>query len=90
MKTAPNVDPEKVIALFNEMASEDHRTRKKPEPKTYFYGYDEEGNLSFALLYWTTFSDTLKTDSAIALKIFTKLKEEGIQAPAPVRRIVKE
>ncbi len=90
MKTAPNVDPEKVIALFNEMASEDHRTRKKPEPKTFFYGYDEEGNLSFALLYWTTFSDTLKTDSAIALKIFTKLKEEGIQAPAPVRRIVKD
>lgn len=90
MKTAPNANPEKVIALFNEMASEDHRTRKDPAPKTYFYGYDEEGNLSFALLYWTTFSDTLKTDSEIALKIFTKLKEEGIQAPAPVRRIVKE
>lgn len=90
MKTAPNANPEKVIALFSEMASEDHRTRKDPAPKTYFYGYDEEGNLSFALLYWTTFSDTLKTDSEIALKIFTKLKEEGIQAPAPVRRIVKE
>lgn len=90
MKTAPNADPEKVIALFNEMASEDPRTRKAPAPKTYFYGYDEDGNLSFALLYWTTFTDTLKTDSAIALKIFAKLKEEGIQAPAPVRRIISD
>ena len=90
MKTAPNADPEEVISLFNEVASEDSRTRKDPEPKTYFYGYDEDGNLSFALLYWTTFSDTLKTDSEIALKIFAKLKEKGIQSPVPVRRIVKE
>ena len=90
MKTAPNADPEKVIALLNEMASEDPRTRINPAPVTYFYGYDEEGNLSFTLFYWTTFSDTLKTDSAISLKIFAKLKEEGIQSPAPVRRIINE
>jgi small-conductance mechanosensitive channel len=88
MKTAPSADPEKVIELFNKMAASDPRTHKDPAPKTYFYGYDPEGNLSFALLYWTTFSDTLKTDSAIALKIFAALKEEGIQAPAPVRRII--
>jgi len=90
MKTAPNADPEKVMTLFDDAASGDPRTRKNPTPKTYFYGYDEEGNLSFALYYWTTFSDTLNTDNSISLKIFAKLKEEGIQAPAPVRRIVKE
>jgi small-conductance mechanosensitive channel len=90
MKTAPTADPEKVIALFNEVAAEHPNTHRDPEPKTYFYGYDVDGNLSFSLLYWTTFSDTLETDNAIALKIFTKLKEEGIQPPAPVRRIIKE
>jgi len=90
MKTAPSADPEKVIELFNKMAAEDPRTHKDPAPKTYFYGYDPEGSLSFALYYWTTFSDTLKTDSAIALKIFAALKEEGIQAPAPVRRIIDD
>jgi len=90
MKTAPTADPEKMIELFNEMAAAHPNTHKDPAPKTYFYGYDLDGNLSFALLYWTTFSDTLKTDSAIALKIFAKLKEEGIQPPAPVRRILKE
>lgn len=90
MKTAPDAEPEKVIDLLSEMAREHPATLDDPEPKTYFYGYDPDGNLSFTLLYWTTFSDTLKTDSEIALKIFAKLKEEGIQAPAPVRRILKE
>ncbi len=88
MKTAPNADPEKVIELFNRIASNHPNTYSDPAPITYFYGYDPDGNLSFALLYWLTFSDTLDTDSAIALDIFSALKKAGIQAPAPVRRIV--
>jgi len=88
MKTAANADPEKVIELFNNIALEHPKTTADPAPKTYFYGYEEDGNLKFALLYWTTFSDTLKTDSEIALSIFKRLKEENIQAPAPVRRII--
>lgn len=88
MKTAPNADPEQVIELFNSIAMDHPKISAEPAPKTYFYGYGPEGNLNFALLYWTTFSDTLKTNSEIALKIFKKLKEENIQAPAPVRRII--
>jgi potassium-dependent mechanosensitive channel len=88
MKTAPNADPEKVIELLNRIASDHPNTYSDPAPITYFYGYDPDGNLSFALLYWLTFSDTLETDSAIALDIFSALKKAGIQAPAPVRRIV--
>lgn len=89
MKTSPEADPEKVIELFNQIALDHPNTSAEPAPKTYFYGYCSDGNLNFALLYWTTFSDTLKTDSEIALRIFKKLKEEGIQAPAPVRRIIQ-
>lgn len=90
MKTSPDADPEKVINLFNKIALDHPNTSPEPPPKTYFYGYGPDGNLNFALLYWTTFSDTLKTDSAIALQIFKALKEEGIQAPAPVRRVIHE
>ncbi|MGI9531836.1 mechanosensitive ion channel family protein [Lutimonas sp.] len=90
MKTSPDADPEKVIELFNQIALEHPNTSPEPPPKTYFYGYGPDGNLNFALMYWTTFSDTLKTDSNIALAIFKKLKEEGIQAPAPVRRIIAQ
>ena len=90
MKTSPDADPERVIELFNKIALDHPNTSPVPPPKTYFYGYGPDGNLNFALLYWTTFSDTLKTDSAIALMIFKTLKEEGIQAPAPVRRIIHE
>ena len=88
MKTSANADPEKVIELFNTIAAENEKTYTDPAPKTYFYGYDLNGNLDFALMYWTTFSDTLKTDNTIALKIFKKLKEEGITAPIPARRII--
>ena len=90
MKTAPDADPEKVIELFNSIALEHPATRRNPAPKTYFYGYGPDGNLNFALMYWTTFSDTLRTDSEISLKIFKALKQENIQAPAPVRRIIRD
>lgn len=89
MKTAPSVEPEKIIELFNKIASSHPNIFEEPVPQTFFHGYDPEGYLSFTLIYWCTFSDTLKTDSAIALEIFTALKERGIQAPAPVRRIIK-
>ena len=90
MRTSPDADPERVIELFNKIALEHPNTSREPAPKTYFYGYGPDGNLNFALMYWTTFSDTLKTDSSIALAIFKALKEDGIQAPAPVRRIIQE
>lgn len=89
MKTSPNADPEKVIELFNTIAIENEKTFKDPAPKTYFYGYNVDGNLDFALMYWTTFSDTISVDHDIALKLFKKLKEEGIDAPIPTRRIIK-
>jgi len=89
MKTSGDADPEKVIELFNSIAAENEKTYAEPAPETYFYGYNEDGNLDFALMYWTTFSDTLNTDHTIALKLFKKLKEEGISAPIPTRRIIK-
>jgi small-conductance mechanosensitive channel len=90
MKTSPDADPEKVIELFNKIALEQPTTSSDPGPKTYFHGYGPDGNLNFSLMYWTTFSDTMTTDNNIALEIFKKLKAEGIQAPAPIRRIITE
>jgi len=90
MKTSASADPEKVIEMFNKIASEHPSVFKDPAPTTLFFGFNAEGNLDFALHYWTSFSDTLTTDSDIALKIFKKLKDKEIQAPLPVRRIVSE
>jgi potassium efflux system protein len=90
MKTSPDADPEKVIELFNKIAIEQSTTSADPAPQTFFHGYGPDGNLNFSLMYWTTFSDTITTDNNIALEIFKKLKDEGIQAPAPIRRIITE
>ena len=90
MKTTGSADPEMVIDLFNSIAASHPNTYSDPAPKTYFYGYGLDGNLDFTLLYWTTFSDTLKADHEIALEIFKTLKEKGLQAPLPARRIINE
>ncbi len=89
MRTSASANPDFVIELFNKVANDHASTFKDPAPKTYFYGYGEDGNLEFALLYWTTFSDTLRTNSEIALEVFNKLKEEGIDAPIPNQRNFK-
>ena len=88
MKTSANADPEKVVELFNSIAAEHPGVFKNPKPYTLFRGFNVEGNLDFELYYWTTFNQTLDIDHDIALSIFKKLKEEDIQAPIPVRKII--
>ncbi|NOR76825.1 MAG: mechanosensitive ion channel [Draconibacterium sp.] len=90
MKTSSTANPEKVIELFNQIATEDPKIFKNPAPTTHFYGFNLEGNLDFSLFYWTTFDDGWSTKAAIALKLYTALKNEGIRAPLPVRRIISE
>lgn len=90
LKTASNADPEKMISLFVEIVSKHPKTFDDPKPTVFFKGYEPDGNLLFQLWYWSTFSDTLVIDHEIALDIHKKLKELGLQAPAPVRRIVSE
>ncbi|MCF6357023.1 MAG: mechanosensitive ion channel, partial [Draconibacterium sp.] len=90
MKTAIIANPEEVIEMFNQIASEQPSVFHDPAPWTHFYGFNLEGNLDFALHYWTSFDDTLSTDNDIALKIYQKLKEKGIQAPIPTRRVISD
>ncbi len=90
MKTSGNADPEKVIKLFNRIATEDPRIFKKSAPTTHFYGFNIEGNLDFGLYYWTTFNDAWSSKADISLRLYTELKKEGIQAALPVRRIISE
>ncbi len=89
LKTSPNADPQTAIDLFNKIASEHPNTFDDPAPKTFFKGYQEDGNLLFQLWYWTTFSETLDVNHDIAMRIHTELKEAGIDAPVAIRRIIK-
>ena len=90
IRTSAKADPEKVIEIFNNIASEHPNTFTDPAPLTYFRGFSEDGNLKYELLYWTTFSDKLTTNHDIAMKIYSELKENGLRAPAPVRRIIND
>ena len=90
IRTLAGVDPLEIIDILNTIADKHEKTYNDPKPKTYFKGYQDDGNLLFQLLYWSTFSDTLKIDHDINLEIFKKLRESGLEAPAPVRRIIKD
>lgn len=89
-RTASNVDPKEILELSNTIGINNDSVFKDPKPFTYFKGFDENGNLKFELWYWTTFSEALSSKHIISLAIFDKLKEEGVEIPTPVRRIVKE
>ncbi|MDC9723994.1 MAG: mechanosensitive ion channel [Urechidicola sp.] len=89
-RTASNVDPKEILELSNTIGLNNDSVFKDPKPFTYFKGFDENGNLKFELWYWTTFSEALSSKHIISLAIFDKLKEEGVVAPTPVRRIVKD
>jgi small-conductance mechanosensitive channel len=82
VRTSVYADPNEVIELLTEAATNDERTLKDPIPKTYFKGYGDS-SLDFHLLYWTYFEDTFEADSAIAINIYNLLKVKGIHLPIP-------
>ena len=89
-RTASNVNPEEILELSNTIGIKHKASFEDPKPFTYFKGFDENGNLKFELWYWTTFSDAVSSKHDISLEIFAKLKEVGVVAPTPVRRIIKD
>ncbi|MCK5816140.1 MAG: mechanosensitive ion channel [Flavobacteriaceae bacterium] len=90
IKTSANVNPEEMIEMLTEIITKHPKTYKDPLPRVFFKGYEEDGNLMFEVWYWSTFSETITIDHEIALEIFSKLKEAGIQAPVPIRKILKD
>ncbi len=88
IRTMPGVHPEKIVEVLNSIANDHENTYEFPRPKTYFKGFKEDGTLLFQLWYWSDFSDGLQVDHDINMKIFNSLRELGIEAPAPVHRII--
>ncbi len=82
VKTSLHADPNEVIEILTNSATQNAKTLDDPLPKTYFKGF-VDSSLDFSLLYWTQFDDKFSTDSEIALDIYNLLKEKGIHLPIP-------
>jgi len=81
---AYGTDPEKVLAIMEQIAEEHEDVRKKPAPRGYFIGFGDS-SLNFRLLAWVNLDNRLEVESEINVLINKKLAEAGIEIPFPQR-----
>ncbi len=81
---AYGTDPEKVLAIMEQIAAEHKDVRKNPAPKAYFLEFGDS-SLNFRLLAWVNQDNRLTVESEINVKIKKKLAEAGIEIPFPQR-----
>jgi potassium efflux system protein len=86
VKTPFNVDPEEIIEILINVASQHTNTLEKPAPMALFNGYESHA-LDFTIYCWVSFKDSLSTKSEIAIGIFKALAAAGIEAPIPIQKI---
>ena len=79
---AYGTDPEKVLAIMEQIADEHKDVRKKPAPKAYFLEFGDS-SLNFRLLAWVNLDNRLGVESEINVQINKKLAEAGIEIPFP-------
>jgi len=79
---AYGTDPEKVMAIMEQIAAEHEGVRKKPAPKAYFIEFGDS-SLNFRLLAWVDLDNRLEVESEINVLVNKKLAEAGIEIPFP-------
>lgn len=77
-------DPEEVLKLMEEVATEHPDVRKIPAPYALFIDFGDS-SLNFRLLAWVHLDIRLTVESKLKVIINTKLKEAGIEIPFPQR-----
>lgn len=79
---AYGTDPERVLALMEDVATEHDQVREKPAPKAYFLEFGDS-SLNFRLLAWVNLDNRLAVESELNVLINKKLAEAGIVIPFP-------
>ena len=82
--TSYDSDPNEILILLVEIASEHDDVLKTPPPRALFREFGES-SLNFGLLFWVHFEDGLQTKSDVTLGIYNKFKELNIEIPFPQR-----
>ncbi|MEN8155504.1 MAG: mechanosensitive ion channel domain-containing protein [Bacteroidota bacterium] len=79
---AYGTDPEVVLAILKEIASEHEMVRKVPFPSAYFTGFGDS-SLDFRLLVWTHVDNILVVASELNTNLNKALNKAGIEIPFP-------
>jgi len=86
VKVAFGSDPRKVEEILITVAEEHEATLKDPAPMALFDGTTETG-MNFNLLWWVPFDVGLGARNQVAIATHEALRDAGIEAPIPVRRV---
>ena len=81
VKVSFDAEPEQVLEILRNVAQEHPDVLDDPEPIPTFNGFGDYF-LDFTLLYWVT-GNILKTKTEVALTVYRRLKEAGIDKPRP-------
>lgn len=81
VKVSFDAEPEQVLEILRNVAQEHPDVLDEPEPIPTFNGFGDYF-LDFTLLYWVT-GNILKTKTEVALTVYRRLKEAGIEKPRP-------
>ncbi len=77
-------DPNQVLEVLLKVVSENKMVLKNPAPMALFEKFGESA-LSFRLLFWVYFQNSLKSKSDVSIAIYNRFDELGIEIPLPQR-----
>ncbi|MDX1333533.1 MAG: mechanosensitive ion channel, partial [Robiginitalea sp.] len=84
--TTYDADPNQVLEILRECATELEYAIKERDPLVLFTEFGES-SLNFRLLFWVPFEKGLTAKSEVSIAIYNRFKEAGIQIPFPQRDV---
>ena len=84
--TTYQANPNEVLAILKECATQFDYIIKEREPVALFTGFGES-SLDFRLLFWVPFEIGLQAKSDVAIAVYNKFGEAGIEIPYPQRDV---
>ncbi len=84
VKVAFDSDPHQVLKILEKVARGHPKVLDKPVPFAVFNGFGDN-YLDFTLYYWITSTLFFEAKTEVALKVYDKIRAEGIHTPRPQR-----
>ncbi|WP_194766120.1 mechanosensitive ion channel family protein [Tamlana sp. I1] len=82
--TTYDSDPNEILKILKEVATNCPYVLKDPEPRALFNDFGDS-SLNFRLLFWVHYELGLQAKSDVSIDIYNRFKAEGIEIPFPQR-----
>ncbi|WP_435137376.1 mechanosensitive ion channel family protein [Formosa sp. A9] len=82
--TSYDSDPNRILEILTEVATNHQYTLQDPAPRALFNDFGDS-SLNFRLLFWVHYEFGLQSKSDVSIAIYNRFKAEGIEIPFPQR-----